>query len=1737
MASQVQEPELRFEACAATASLFLYAQDSTVLCLHHDTLAVERRFQSHKENIDFISVDNVSERGAGRLVVSYDVGQTAIVWDIFTGSEISRFASFDHLRVASWLRNGNVAFGNDKGEVILFEPSTSEHISSRTIFDPITSLAPSMDCRTYAIGYQNGSILIANLLPQFTILHTLTTSRGPSPIISIAWHASSSKQKSDMLATQAQNGDLRVWSVSKPAGKESPRVIRVLKRSDSTSAEPKWMAWSKNGKIVQYLEGETWAWDVRTKHVTYEPIPTVDGVRGLANHGPTATLFTIGPHNTVQQYDLETPGMVANVQHAPVSSRSVVSENQRSQTMSPPRRLQDPPNIREQSSSRQPPFESNNLDNLKQQRSNLISPASSRSRTESVSSKASSGKFRTGPFAPPSVSAHSATTFSLASGDNDTPQPSAGYNYASSVSMSSVRSSRAGSRTGSRLRNEVQMSPAEKNVVDLFPFIRARLNDVPYKPQPSIDENSLTPNDLRHQMLSVVFGWEGDISDLIKDEWSRHAYGSPSAILLAQWLGETNTDHMAAMISSGPTTASDWMLLALSQMKGQAQANKVGQSFVQKLLEVGDIHTAASILLGLGDSNDAIEVYVSRKHFMEAILMTCLLMPTDWQRQSYLVRRWGEHVVTQSQQQLAIRCFMCSGAEPSEPWTSPGAQQATTFAEVMGGIPPLTAPEVNQSIESNGMVPPRPRSASSSQRAAPNLKGPALKLITSFDAKSNKRFRFPGLKTDDQTPTNAPGVTPIAESAVAESAVGSWKLNNIQSLNQAMTSRTTTPSFNRRRLPSIGETPVDVQPPIFSRARSQQSSSAYGSTSEADENSGHEQSQDEQVDNGFLTPAKYHHQGLDSMKPSPQTAVQAMDKFAAIKGLPSPSPGVFEALTDRSDSRNGTRNPNGLQLELIHSELPFPGPRSQSGLLHSAKSTSTMNSYTSAKSPSVTGRSIDQYISSLEEANYHSKKVGRGRRNTGDNGTSRMESREESRETARGRYIQSANRSPSSPVPMSPDEVARYHSGELEYPDQPRKKSKSRVRSTSRMRKAGSRTRQRSSSRKPSSRMGEALARGRSSDRQGSSARSPSSPLPMTLPTQELSQQGGAEDPLRIVVGNQKRLRSQHRSASRRRAERGTSSRREGSPETKHKVSYSQPEIRAPREFDLPAQPERFEQLSSKAFGHEEVLSAKAFGQDDTLGSQAFEQQSLGSQAYGQESLGSQAYGQENLGSQAYGQESVSSEAYGQESLGSQAYGEENLLSSQRFGDEEVLSPSAYRQEETLGNQAFGQQTLGNQAFGQDQMLSSKAFGHADTLSNRAFSPENMFVNGHSQSRPASTANELQVQISPTTPFVSLAERKRRELAAAELEARRLSLARNPSAPNIPFPGELARSPLESPPPFYGNSYFPRAPSRNNIPPAKVSPEYHSSSDSSSSSRNPVGLPATPRAMRHPKYGGGQEERPPSVPTIPTNSYGYGSPHLNDARYQSEAAERIGRSMSVPMPEGPATRYKNPPPVPSEVPMHPHFNPNLPRSRSNSRVRNGGHRRTSSGGYVSNTSPQRNPSIEETIGGSLPRRPSGPQIDLIPPPPPPPPAPPLLPELQHLSGPLPPPPPPFPMPMDVSSPRQSTATIDVAIDNEDFGRHIPRAMTAAPTIHVNASEPKNGNKEKRGSFESQHRRNRSSNNESFANKLRSLTRIRGNSRSVEPWGTATEWGSDPHELDMPYETLHSRAYAPGQNYY
>ncbi|KAI3572015.1 hypothetical protein IWW34DRAFT_638121, partial [Fusarium oxysporum f. sp. albedinis] len=77
--------------------------------------------------IHLLDVMNISVKDSGgRFVVSYDAGQTIIAWDLMTGDEISQFAC------------------DTKGSIIMFEPSTSEHVSSRTIGQiAVTTLAPT----------------------------------------------------------------------------------------------------------------------------------------------------------------------------------------------------------------------------------------------------------------------------------------------------------------------------------------------------------------------------------------------------------------------------------------------------------------------------------------------------------------------------------------------------------------------------------------------------------------------------------------------------------------------------------------------------------------------------------------------------------------------------------------------------------------------------------------------------------------------------------------------------------------------------------------------------------------------------------------------------------------------------------------------------------------------------------------------------------------------------------------------------------------------------------------------------------------------------------------------------------------------------------------------------------------------------------------------------------------------------------------------------------------------------------------------------------------------------------------------------------------------------------------------------------------------------------------------------------------------------------------------------------
>ncbi|RYC56865.1 hypothetical protein CHU98_g9349, partial [Xylaria longipes] len=1099
-------PARYFEPTAATDRMLLYG-----LVAHHDSLTIERRFSRHSAEVQLLAVDTQSATmGNGRFVVSYDVDMTAIVWDLMTGEEVARFASYENLTCAVWMRNGNVAFGNVQGNVILFEPMTSEHISARTIDQiPITALAPAADCRTFAIGYQNGSLIIATLQPRFTILHSLSTSRAPSPIVTLAWHASSSRQKSDMLAVQTDDGDLRVWSVAKSFNSNDPaKVVRILKRNDNYQNGPNWMGWSKNGRIIQFSDNETLSWDVRTKHVTYDSIPTLEHVRGLAVYGPGAILFTLGANNTVQQFDLNTPAMlITNAQHPanhlppspPVSIEEqpelgvVIIGTESDSSIPINAEISESDDDHMSPLARMVRGTDSASDSVDQDRYMSASPVSTKSSTISKSS-ANSGTQGRYQSSVQSRGMTENTYISAGSSLRSSARPPFGDKDAysiSSVSSASIASSSRSRNRPSRLRNEVLPSPDESRVHDLFKFTRSRLHDVPYKHTALVDQTRLTNDDLRRQMLSIIFGWNREMEDLVRDEMLRHPARSPSRILLAKWLGDIDADVVTA--TSENMTSSDWMLLALSGIGGHASQHNLGRAFVQRLLESGDVHAAATIMIGMGDYNDAIEIYVSHRKFLEALVLLCLFFPGVWERQAAVIKKWGEFAVQHGQQGLAIRCFACTGIESTEPWTSPSAAQ-TTFQTIHQSIP--------------------------------------------------EKSKFFAGGDDGKTPIAA-GVTPIAESAISpggrDPSTAFLRPSQRSAFNTPASANPVTPGgFGRQRLPSIGELSAD----------------------------GHRRNPDDDVfvdvvpDTTQPRPQAHSRQGSNNQYDAGMSVTRAataspmmMRDIHSRKEAPPPSPGPesIQALMQQGrSSRNGARDrrPEGMELNLnsldaaMASDVTSPeqsvtsstrfhwptrrrGPGSVAGSVTS--SSSAGRSYR-LNHNAVGNKSLTDYIHSLEAAQHYSKKTrsressrhrqddrsGRSRETSRSRKTARETSEDRGRGAGRNWTPKPAKRSPTSPIPMSPEELINLSTPkqvDIELSDEGlaplnldstepstvRKSSQIR-RSSPRSIRVSSRASSRASRHRSRERRPPALQlRGRSNGRgDGSVVRSPSSPLPMS---------------------------------------------------------------------------------------------------------------------------------------------------------------------------------------------------------------------------------------------------------------------------------------------------------------------------------------------------------------------------------------------------------------------------------------------------------------------------------------------------------------------------------------------------------------------------------------------------------------------------------------------------------------
>ena len=1457
----------------------------------------------------------------------------------------------------------------------------------------------------------------------------------------------------------------------------------VQKRSHSTvfrgvSGNPQYRRARLARQKLTQPHRETVSWDVRTKHVTYESVPTLDHVKGLAVYGPGATLFTLGRSNTAQQFDLNSPpGMVANVQH-PANllppSPPVSIEEQKKQNASaakPSTELSSVPiniDISESDEDHMSPLAriARKMDKQEQERVELgtdrtdtLSPASSRSVASSNSGVSINSRSSAGSQKHHGYHNHSSvvsrgmsegTTMSIGSSLHSIREPSlTSFGSSrdslsmSSLSSQSVHSSHRSRTRGSQLRQEVLRSPEEAKVTDLFKFTKSRLSDVPYRHPQVLDNTHLTNNDLRRQMLSTIFGFDGDADALVRDEMSRHPIGSTSRLLLAKWLGDIDTDIMAS--SSESMTSSDWMLLALSGIGGHASQTKVARAYVQRLLEKGDVHTAATIMIGMGDQNDAIEIYVSHKRYMEALILTSMVFPADWQRQAELVRKWGEWAVQHSQQQLAIRCFSCTGSESSEPWFSPTAQAATFSQLQTQGIPELLSPPLS------------PPGARGPQRSI--AKTSALKLITSFGDKQAKS-KFFGIGEDDRTPIggismmSGGGVTPIADSALSPGGdtahTAFLRPGHRSAYHTPASARTATPGgFTRQRLPSIGETPGDVLPRRKLDPPSLPTPADSGSEFEKGGHRarGHERNASQPHDIVQLSSAKYNPPTGRAATASPM--MEKNHRETVTNPLPSPSPESFTAVKRDARTRNGSRDrkPDGLQIQWPPMESILTGDymtspdtsvassryrpsRSRGGTSVASVSTaaetrsplvsersfrSTGN--TGNASPIVTGKSLDQYISSLESAQYHSEKQRtrhKSRDRTEKSGRARSSSRKakaqepsEDRGRTTARYIKPAKRSPTSPLPMSPEDLkslgAVGYGDDLPEPSNARENSKVRSsKPSSRVRRSSpepvtrtqttSKPASRNTSRRrsPDARITILDTRGRSNARDGSVLRSPSSPLPMS-PQAKLYQADDDEDEadLRRAVRDQMRFRSRQRSTSRLR-ERGTSSVREASPERRRRDRSNS---RRPAEREISrAQPEQEQQQRRE---QREQSHTRA-------------------------------------------------------------------ISELRAGDI---------------NQIKDERTL------------------------------------------------------------------KKEQAARELEERRKSLARRPSVPAIVHPEELARlSPMSYRPPspaeFSRNSTLtsssqPQVSRSQTTSPANVQVEYHKRATTSSPQ---IGLPATPRAMQHPKYD--PEGRDiPDVPQIPEkydlqpqsigtlSSLSYNNSTLDDIAplpksvYQGPPRRVPPRSASAPIPEEPLTPHA----LPAALPLHPAFQAALPpstrrrtqdpytqRASQASRKISAGDSQPGTLGYETrNNQPVYShvntgimSGIEETLEASTQGL-NPANNNLTPPPPPPPPAPPILKELQHLATPPPPPPAPIAPLYRNNNPNtnsivsgvssQGSQVIEIVMD-EDVGKHsgpnsaeLPPAPPQPPFAHPSSVS---------------HNRGRSENDNSISGRLsRAADRLRNRSAS------------------------------------
>lgn len=1107
------------------------------------------------------------------------------------------------------------------------------------------------------------------------------------------------------------------------------------------------------GSRLTGICSETRSWDVRTKRVTYDVIPTIDGVIGITNYGPSATLFTLGRDYTVQQYDVnpaKTPLQVATQRHDP--SDYPIELPSTSQALKMPE--QDLTSVESSAdeggsvlspvdkiASRKGP-EALHPDHRDELRDTLM-PLSPGAYEDSLSSHSSTRSRRTrkylydlpGSSRSSTTSGYDGTEFSL------------GGSRLGHESMSIRSYSTHGRHRSSNLRNQLMRSPGESDDVatmDLFPHIKARLANVALR-TPHYGEGPRTAELLLREMLSVVFGWNDDIRSLIHEELSHHRPGSASAVLLRRWLGDMGAESMASLVGSESMTSSDWMMLALSSIGVDSQ-KKVGEAFVQRLLEKGDVHPAVAILLGLGECNDAIEVYVSQGFHMEAVLLTSLYCPSDWQRVSHLIRKWGEVAIQASNAELAARCFSCASVETSVPWRSPGAQDAVFVAQQDR----MTRPPSAGAVAS-------PTFSIPSRSASGRLKNASLKLITTFGEKG-----VPILAAGD-TSRPITALTPIATSALPSAlplSPGAEHLRpRVRASRDPSSARTATPGgyARRKRLPSRSE---------IERAKQEAAEMATPITAARD-----------------LPPSRTSSRASGARTPSissalePVTAVRpsvrGSDELAPYDRLPSPTHGVFNS---GKEARMKSRDRKGSTLAVEVKEttyIPSPHPGTNTMSLNEALHSGTLSPPLTGGSSkaSARGRATETYINSVEEARLGAKKSRnesrrRGesrRRETRAGQSSRTRDVSESRGRNTPRLIKPAKRSPSSPVPMSPEEIAQ--ASHQQYTDPPTTDDENFYKAD-----LASPVESQRSGRTAKSEPRALHRRVASEDIPASSAQ-----LNVPKPISKSISRKNSPDPLTLAVPD----------------ERGRSDERAGGS--------------LMRSLSSPASP--LPMLSSMRYEDPKETARRE-------------------------------------GSRSRPRRQSSSQR-----------ADDDLQSRRQASRDRRDRSASRRRPQRDENGASAKELMKHVIFEEDGSYLSQV---TDSC-----------VSSNVPARSILSDTSVSALWSDDGSRLS-----KKQMAAKELEERRKSLARRPSAPQIPLPGESARpslfprsnTDLGDSPVSYHNGPLPRSQS---VDPVSMSKGAITGMSTPSA---PIGLPATPRAMRHPRYMSSDpsdRDNAPPVPDIP----------------------------------------------------------------------------------------------------------------------------------------------------------------------------------------------------------------------------------------------------------------------------